>query len=133
MTAPVDLPNMSVAGSVRVEIQNCDGQPLPGFALVDCDAIHGNASERTAIWRGKPDLRAIAGKPMRLRFEITDADLYPCRFREVGWALKSVQVGEHEMLHCQASRKWPVCGRRNRDGNGNIASCPLPTSRDEPS
>jgi hypothetical protein len=72
----------SAAGSVRVEIQNADGQPLPGFALADCHEVYGDDLERAVAWKGNPDLAAFAAKPVRLRIEIKDADLYSYRFRE---------------------------------------------------
>jgi len=70
----------SAAGAVRVEIQNADGRPVPGFALADCREVYGDDLERTVAWKGNADLGALAGKPVRLRFEVKDADLYSFRF-----------------------------------------------------
>ncbi|MFQ5734398.1 MAG: hypothetical protein ACE5KM_20865 [Planctomycetaceae bacterium] len=70
----------SAAGSVRVEIQHPDGKPLPGFALKDCPANFGDAIELKLVWNGNPDLGKLAGKPVRLRFVLNDADLYAFRF-----------------------------------------------------
>lgn len=72
----------SAAGSVRVEIQDLSGKPLPGFALADCHEVYGDDLERAIAWKGNPDLGALAGQPVRLRFEVKDADLYSYRFRE---------------------------------------------------
>jgi hypothetical protein len=66
----------SAAGSVRVEIQTVDEQPVLGFALEDCDPVYGDALDHAVVWKGNPDLGALAGEPVRLRFEIKDADLY---------------------------------------------------------
>jgi len=71
----------SAAGSVRIEIQDADGQPLPGFALAACQEVYGDDLERVVIWAGNPDLGALAEKPVRLRFEVKDADLYSFRFQ----------------------------------------------------
>ncbi len=71
----------SAAGSVRVEIQDADGKPIPGFALEDCPEIIGDQIERTVSWKQGPDLSALAGKPVRLRFVLKDADLYALRFQ----------------------------------------------------
>jgi hypothetical protein len=71
----------SAAGSVRVEVQDRDGRPLSGFALADCEPLYGDALELTVVWKSNPDLGALAGKPVRLRFEIKDADLYSYRFQ----------------------------------------------------
>lgn len=72
----------SAAGAVRVEIQNADGKALPGLALEDCYDVYGDDLERAVSWKGNPDLGAYAGKPVRLRFEVKDADLFSYRFRE---------------------------------------------------
>ncbi len=70
----------SAAGGLRVEIQDAQGKPLPGFALADADELIGNEIARPVTWRGKDDLGALAGKPLRLRFVMKDADLYSLRF-----------------------------------------------------
>ncbi|WP_165233481.1 hypothetical protein [Aquisphaera insulae] len=70
----------SAAGSVRVEVQDRDGKPLSGFALADCEPVYGDALELAVGWKGNPDLGSLAGKTVRLRFEIKDADLYSYRF-----------------------------------------------------
>jgi hypothetical protein len=72
----------SAAGSVRVEIQDGDGQPYPGFALADCHAVYGDSLERTVGWKENPDLGSLAGKTARLRFEVKDADVYSYWFQK---------------------------------------------------
>lgn len=74
----------SAAGSVRVEIQNAQGQPIPGFTLADSSELIGNEIEREVRWMGNPNLAALAGQPIRLRFVMKDADLYALRFLETG-------------------------------------------------
>ena len=70
----------SAAGSVRTEIQDLDGIPFPGFALEDsCEAI-GDELDRPVAWRGGTDLSVLAGRPVRLRFALSDADLFGFRF-----------------------------------------------------
>jgi len=71
----------SAAGRVQVEIQTPDGQAVPGFALADCPPIVGDQIEQVVAWRGGRDVSALAGKPVRLRFVMSDADLYSLRFR----------------------------------------------------
>lgn len=72
----------SAAGSVRVEIQDGSGRPLPGFTLADSREIVGDEIARTVSWRGGGDVSTLAGKPVRLRFALKDADLYSYRFRD---------------------------------------------------
>ena len=71
----------SAAGSVRVEIQDGDGKTLKGYALSDCDEIYGDYLDRRVTWRkGVADVSDLAGKPVRLRFALSDADLYSLQF-----------------------------------------------------
>ena len=70
----------SAAGSLRVEIQEENGTPIPGFSLADCPEIFGDTVARKVVWNNHPDLSKLAGKPVRLRFELKDADLYSIQF-----------------------------------------------------
>jgi hypothetical protein len=70
----------SAAGSVRVELQDDEGRPLPGFALDDCPAIFGNEIQHIVAWKSGADLTGLAGKPVKLRFALLDADVYSLRF-----------------------------------------------------
>ena len=70
----------SAAGGVRVEIQNEQGEAVPGFALEDCPVIFGDAIEGTVSWKNGPDVGSLAGKPVRLRFELKDADVFAFQF-----------------------------------------------------
>ena len=72
----------SAAGGIRVEIQDESGKPLPGFALEDCPEVFGDSLERTVAWKSGADLSAFAGKTVRLRFALRDADLFAYRFAE---------------------------------------------------
>ncbi len=72
----------SAFGSVRVEIQDADGTPIPGFMLEDSIGLYGDTVARDALWNDAPDLAALAGKPVRLRFVMKDADLYSIRFED---------------------------------------------------
>jgi len=72
----------SAVGSVRVEIQDAAGAPIPGFALADAREELGDSIERTVHWKQGSDVSALAGKPVRLRFVLKDCDLYSIRFRQ---------------------------------------------------
>ena len=71
----------SAAGGLRVELQDAVGKPLGGFTLADSEDIFGDSIERVVKWTGGSDVSALAGKPVRLRFALRDADLYSFRFR----------------------------------------------------
>jgi len=72
----------SAAGGIRVEIQDADGKPIPGFTLADCRETIGNEIERAVKWKGGDDVSRLAGRAVRLRFVMADADLFALRFGE---------------------------------------------------
>ena len=71
----------SAVGSMRVEIQDQAGKPLPGFALADCPHICGDTLGEEIRWSGGAEVGALAGQAVRLRFVLKDADLYSLQFR----------------------------------------------------
>ena len=72
----------SAAGSIRIEIQNQQGHPIAGFSLDQCPEIFGDSLERTVSWKGGADVSSLVGQPVRLRFQLRDADLYAFGFVE---------------------------------------------------
>ncbi|MCF7789035.1 MAG: hypothetical protein K9N47_23120 [Prosthecobacter sp.] len=68
------------AGSVAVEIQDAEGKPLPGFTLDDCKAISYDDIDRVISWKSGSDVSALAGKNVRLRWVLKDADVFSFRF-----------------------------------------------------
>jgi hypothetical protein len=73
--------NCCAGGSVRVEIQDVAGNPLPSFLASDCQPITGDQIACTVTWKSGADLGSLAGKPVRLRFILENADLYALQFR----------------------------------------------------
>jgi hypothetical protein len=70
----------SAAGGLRVELQRPDGQPIPGFTAADCQELFGDELDRVVSWTDGTDLHPLAGKPVRMRFLLRDADLYAFQF-----------------------------------------------------
>lgn len=70
----------SAAGSVRVEIQQADGTPVPGFALQDATPAFGDQIESPAHWSAGSDVSSLKGQTVRLRIVLDDADLFSLRF-----------------------------------------------------
>lgn len=71
----------SAVGSIRVEVRDVGGTPVGGFGVEDCQVIYGDDIERVVRWKSGSSVSALAGKPVRLVFEMLDADLYSIRFR----------------------------------------------------
>jgi hypothetical protein len=67
----------SAAGGVKVELQDEAGK-----VLVDCAEMMGDEIDRNVTWSSGGDLSAFAGKTVRLRFALKDADLYSLRFHD---------------------------------------------------
>ena len=67
---------------MRVEVQDAAGKPLDGFKLDDCVEIFGDETARAVAWQSNPKLASLAGKPVRLRVVMKDADLFSFRFSE---------------------------------------------------
>lgn len=65
-------------GSMKVELQDAEGKPIPGFTLADCKALSGDSIEQTVNWSG--NLATLAGKPIRIRFAINAGDLFAMKF-----------------------------------------------------
>ncbi len=72
----------SAAGSIRVEIQDASGKALPGYGLAEATELIGDRLDGVAHWQAGSDVSALAGRAVRLRFVMKDADLYSIRFRE---------------------------------------------------
>ncbi|MFT5471460.1 MAG: hypothetical protein ACI8UO_006594 [Verrucomicrobiales bacterium] len=75
----------SAAGMMRIEIQNPEtGEAYPGFSLDDCRKIWGDEIARIVKWgegaEGSTDVSALAGKPVKLRFVMNEADVFSIKF-----------------------------------------------------
>jgi len=66
----------SAAGSAKVELQEADGTPIAGYTLDDCWEIIGDTLDYTVRWKQGTAVHGLAGRPVRLRVALHDADLY---------------------------------------------------------
>ena len=57
-----------------------EGHPVPGHRLEDCPDFIGDRIEHTVCWTGGADVGSLAGRTVRLRFVMRDADLFSMRF-----------------------------------------------------
>jgi hypothetical protein len=69
------------AGHVAVELQDEAGVPLPGFTEADCLSQTYDDIDRVIRWKAGSDVSAHAGRPVRLKFHLRDADVYSMWFR----------------------------------------------------
>jgi len=87
--------NINSAGLVRVAITNLPGTEMSeygfgptsglakgqaGFGIANCDPIKADSVRQVVTWNGGPDVSSLAGKVVRLRFEMQNAKLYAFKF-----------------------------------------------------
>lgn len=78
--APVDDQRVTMGtGSVVPALAPHLARPLPGFSFEDCEPIHANRIEHTVAFRNGTTMKALAGRPVFILFEMSDADLYGFR------------------------------------------------------
>jgi hypothetical protein len=65
---------------VRLGIEDADGQPLANFSAADCDPLKGDQIAKLVTWKGDGQ-GPFPGRPVRVRFEVKDADVYSFRFK----------------------------------------------------
>ncbi|MFN2351027.1 MAG: hypothetical protein ABR497_03680 [Kiritimatiellia bacterium] len=54
--------------------------PIEGFTLDDSQELFGNEIAHSVTWKNGGDVSALAGRPVRLRVRLRDADFYSIRF-----------------------------------------------------
>ena len=64
-----------------MELQEAGGKPLAGYAIEAAPELVGNHIEKEVTWTQGPDVAHLAGRAVRLRFVMRDADLFALRFR----------------------------------------------------
>ncbi len=67
-------------GTLRVELLNADGQPLPGFSAAESQELRGDELAASVEWVTAGELKSLAERPLRLRFVLQAAELYSFRF-----------------------------------------------------
>ncbi|BDC52755.1 hypothetical protein F183_A50700 [Bryobacterales bacterium F-183] len=65
----------SAAGSVRIELQDVAGKPLPGYELSNAPELIGDEIAREYRWKSAQPI----DQPVRIRFVLKDADIFAFR------------------------------------------------------
>jgi hypothetical protein len=73
--------NFSTSAPGFVKLSLCDEQakPIDGLAGSDMSPIYGDRLDETVRWGDRSDLSELHGRPVRLRVELRDADLFAFR------------------------------------------------------
>lgn len=72
----------SAAGSLKFALCDEAGKAFPGFSIADSEILFGNEIAHTVAWAKGSDVRSLAGKTVRLRVSLKDADLFSLQFHE---------------------------------------------------
>ena len=67
-------------GSVLVELQHDNGQPIQGYTADEAMYICGNSVRMPVCWGDRQDVSELAGKPIKIRFVMRDCKLYAFQF-----------------------------------------------------
>ena len=67
-------------GRLTVEMLGEDGRPLPGYTADDCDAFTGDETSHVVTWNGIPSVGDLAGRTVKLRFNLRNTALYALEF-----------------------------------------------------
>jgi len=74
-TLTVNFATSSV-GYLKIAVLDEAGQELPGFGEKDAEELAGDIIDRPVTWKGGKSVADLAGKSVRLKFILRDADLY---------------------------------------------------------
>lgn len=68
--------NASIDGSLKVEVLDVAGRVIEPFSLDRSVPVTGDGTRLPVQWRGRPNLAALSGQPVRFRFTLSGARLY---------------------------------------------------------
>ncbi len=69
------------AGHIRVELQDPSGHAYPSYTLQASERIIGDHIAHVVRWDSGTDVSTLAGRSVRMRLELKDADVYAFQFR----------------------------------------------------
>jgi hypothetical protein len=65
------------AGTLKAELLDAaTGEVIPGYTLAKSVALQTDAVRARLQWQGVADLSALAGRSVKIRFSVQNADLY---------------------------------------------------------
>ena len=70
----------SSEGIARVAILDRSGRPYNGFSLDDCIPLSCDSVRAHVRWQRNADLAPLAGKVLRLKFELSETKLFAMQF-----------------------------------------------------
>ncbi|MCU1381471.1 MAG: hypothetical protein JWL71_168 [Acidobacteria bacterium] len=68
--------NADIRGGLAVEMLDREGRVIAPYGAAQCEPVRGDGTKMAVTWRGVPSVAALAGRPVRFRFTLTDGDLF---------------------------------------------------------
>jgi hypothetical protein len=63
-------------GRLQAEVLDSNGNPIPPFTRANSTVLSGDTTRAEIVWSGGQDLSAVANRPVKLRFYLTNGSLY---------------------------------------------------------
>ena len=63
-------------GELRAEVLDRSGTPIEPFTPANCRPLSCDTTLHEIAWQGADDLSSLSGKPIRLRFRLTNGKLF---------------------------------------------------------
>jgi hypothetical protein len=79
--AILDLPGQEMTG-YNVGLTNSPKKDVRNYSIAQCDVINSDSVRQVVGWKRNPDVSSLAGKVVRLRFEMQNAKLYAFKFEK---------------------------------------------------
>ncbi len=67
-------------GEAWVELQDENGQPIPGFSESEAVSVDRNGVAQEVWWHNGPDVSSLAGRPIKMRIRMRSAKLFAFQF-----------------------------------------------------
>ncbi len=68
--------NADIRGDLRVALLDASGKPFPGYTKEDCIPLKGNNTKHMITWKNKKNTSGLENSPVKVKFYITNGDLY---------------------------------------------------------
>lgn len=72
--------NLNSTGELRVAVLDEEHNPIAGFSAQECDPLKVDSTAARVTWQGNSDLGKLAGRPVRLQFEMKNTKIYAFQF-----------------------------------------------------
>ena len=66
-------------GRLRIAVLDDQGKPLAGYTEQECIPIQQDGVQLQVRWRNHANLKALSGRPLRIRFHLENARLFSYR------------------------------------------------------